>query len=404
MPVSPIVVLDIGASQVVCLIGEAQPEQEIRILGVGRAPCAGLRRSTVIDMPRVVESIRRAVDGAERSAGLSIASAYAGLSGEEVVACTSRSTVAIAGMAKPIDEDDLGRAMTAAEQAAPTDDQVVLHRFVQSYAVDGQPVQNPLWLHGSKLEVEILTISASRHACSTLERAAGEAGVEIAGFILEPVAAASAVVSHDEREMGVGVLDIGAGTTSLALFSGPLRHIAEIPHAGEDITRDLSVVFGVSPRIAEQLKREYGCVCCAPEAGEESITFQTTAGRTCTITRQQLSDVVEARQHEILEFVRREIGDSGYGPSLAAGMSLTGGGSLLQGLAQLGEQVLGMPVRLGQPQEVVASEPVEDPQFATAVGLLRFAALEQTQVAEPSGSAGGGTRFLSRIARLLSFF
>ena len=400
---SPIVVLDIGVSKVLCLVGETHSDADLRILGMGSSPCTGLRRSTVIDMPRVVESIQQAVTQAERAAGLKITGAYAGIAGEDISAFTSRSTVAVSGIGKPIDEDDVARGMAAAEQSSPSEGQVVMHRFVQNYAVDGEPVQNPLWLHGSKLEIETLSVAASRSACTTLQRAADEAGIEIAGFILETVAAAAATVSHDEREMGVGILDIGAGTSDLAIFCGPLRYVAEIPFGSQDITKDLSVVLNVSPKIAQQLKHELGCVCCAPEEEDETISFQTTAGRTRTLTRYQLSEIIEARQQETLEFVRQQLQASEYGQMLAAGLIFTGGGALLQGLPQLGEEVLGMPVRIGFPQGIIAPDAIQEPHYATATGLLRFALQEQPEEAI-AVSPQGRDRLIDRLSRLLSFF
>lgn len=400
---SPVVVLDIGATKVVCLVGEADSGNQVRVLGVGSSPCTGLRRSVVIDMPRVVESIRAAVAEAERSAGLRIAGAYVGIAGEDIRVRTSRSTIAVSGVSKPIDEDDVARAMAAAEQAAPSEGEVVMHRFVQSYAVDGEPVQNPLWLHGNKLEVETLSIAASRHACTTLQRAAEGAGIEIAGFILETVGAAAGVVSLDEREMGVGILDIGAGTADLAIFCGPLRHIAEIPFGGEDITKDLSVVLSISPRAAEQLKREHGCVCCSAEEGEDTVSFETTAGRGRMLTRSQLSEIIEARQHEILEFVRQELDRTEYGQMLAAGLIVTGGGALLRNLPELGEEVLGMPIRIGLPESVIAAESMNDPHYATAIGLLQFALEEHTEDTV-AASPAGGDGLVHRLSRLLSFF
>ena len=157
----------------------------------------------------------------------------------------------------------------------------MLHRFVHSYAVDGEPVQNPLWLHGNKLEVETLSATASNHSCATLQRAVEGAGLDIAGFILESVAASWALLSSDEREMGVGILDIGAGTSDLAVYKGTLRHVGQIPFGSEDITKDLSVVLNISPREAEQLKREYGSVCCPAEEADEVVTFHHD-GRTAS--------------------------------------------------------------------------------------------------------------------------
>ena len=401
---SPIVVLDIGASKVHCLVGEAEPNGDCKILGMGTSPCRGIRRSAVIDMPRVVESIRNAVAEAERTAGLQIAGAYAGIAGHDVQAHSSRSAVAISGSSEPIDERDVERALAAAEQAAPPAQAVALHRFVQSYAVDGEPVQNPLWLHGHKLEVETLSATASEHACTTLRRAAEEAGVSIVGFLVESVATASALLGTDEREMGVGLLDIGAGTCDMALYHGSLRHLAEIPFGGQDITRDLSMVLNISPREAEQLKCEHGGVCTDEGDADEAITFRTTAGRSHTILREQLDAIIEARQQEILEFVGREIERSGQGHLLAAGMVFTGGGALLRNVDRLAEDVLGLPVRIGEPCEMIAADAMHGPACATGMGLLRFATETPADFGAPSiDTHSPRSGIMDRVARLFSF-
>jgi cell division protein FtsA len=399
---SPIVVLDIGASKVLCLVGEVQNDQ-VKILGMGQSPCAGLRRSAVVDMTKVVEAIRHSVRDAERAAGLKITGAYVGIAGEGVEAIQHCSTVAIVGNASPIDEEDVQRALAAAEQEASATPHTTMHRIVQSYAVDGEPVQNPLWLHGNRLAIESLTVSAADHVCTTLERAASEAGLDIAGFLLEPLAAAETTLSIDERAMGVGLLDIGAGTSDLALFYGPLRHVVEIPFGGDDITRDLSMVLNISMREAEALKRQC-CVCCYGEEGDEMLSYNMTAGRTNAMTRQQLSEIIEARQQEIFEFVREAIAATPHGQMLAAGLVLTGGGALLGNVAELAEQILGIPVRLGIPQDIVAPSSVQDPAYATAIGLLRFAGSDHGEVGKAPTPEPAGIGFLGKLSRILSLF
>ena len=241
---SPVVVLDVGASKVLCLVGEVQNNSQVKILGLGESPCTGLRRSAVIDMPQVAESIHTALAEAERSTGLKIAGAYLGMAGEGISAQTNTSAVGISG-SNPISEEDRDRALLAVAQEQVAEDQTVLHRFVQSYAVDDELVQNPLWLHGNRLAIEVLTVSVAEHLCTAFRHAASKAGVEIAGFVLESMGAAHATLSQDERDMGVALLDLGAGTCDIAVFLGPLRHVEEIPLGGDDITRDLSVVLSI---------------------------------------------------------------------------------------------------------------------------------------------------------------
>jgi cell division protein FtsA len=401
---SPVVVLDIGSSKVLCLVGEVQGDGHIKILGQGHSPCSGLRRSVVIDMPQVVEAIRTSVVEAERSAGLKIAGAYLGMAGEDIRACTSCSTVAISGTSNPISEEDRDRALLAAEQEQVDQAHTVLHRFVQSYAVDDEPVQNPLWLHGSRLSIEMLTISASSQVCTTLHHATSEAGLDIAGYLLESVGAAQATLSHDERDMGVGLLDMGAGTCDLALFRGPMRHVEEIPLGGDDITRDLSVVLSIPPREAELLKCQYGSAYCEGEAGDQTVTYRTTTGRTCTMTRQQFSEIIEARQREIFEYVHRALSNAPFNNALSAGIVLTGGGAMLDQIVPLAEEVLGHPVRIGAPQDLIAPDALADTSYSTAVGLLRFAADEHGEPREIRRAQRSGKGFVSTLSKLLSFF
>ena len=401
---SPIVVLDIGNSKTLCIVGEEQGNQ-VKVLGSGLSPSTGLRRSSITDMTKVVDSIRKAVQDAERSAGLKITGAYVGMSGEGVSAEQHRSTIAILGDSNPIDEEDVQRALTAAEQEAAGTPQTIMHRIVQNYAVDGEPVQNPLWLQGNRLSIETLTVSAADFASTTLERAADEAGIHIAGFLLETLAAAESTLSVDERDMGVGLLDMGAGTSDLALFCGPLRHVIDIPLGGDDVTRDLSMVLNISMREAEQLKTQCA-VRYEGERGDDLLSFNLTSGRSNSMTRHQISEIIEARQREILEYVGRAIETSPHAQMLAAGLVLTGGGALIGDVAELAEEVLGLPVRLGIPQDIVAPSMMQDPSYATAIGLLRLAGSEYDEIgrAEAPSSSSHTKGFFGKLSKILSLF
>ncbi len=401
---SPVVVLDVGASKVLCLVGEVQNNSQVKILGLGQSPCTGLRRSAVIDMPQVAESIHAALTEAERSTGLKIAGAYLGMAGEGINTQTNYSTVGISGSSNPISEEDRDRALLAVAQEQVSEDQMVMHRFVQSYAVDGEPVQNPLWLHGNRLSIEVLTVSVAEHLCTAFRHAAAKAGVEIVGVVLESVGVAHATLSQDERDMGVALLDLGAGTCDLAAFLGPMRHLKEIPLGGDDITRDLSVVLSIPIREAEKLKCRFGSVSCLGEDGDETVTYHTTAGRTCTLTKQQVSAVIEARQREIFEYVRQALVDSSYNDRLAAGIVLTGGGALLDQVAPLAEAVLGHHIRIGVPQNAIAPTEVSDPSYATAIGLLRFVANEHTAPVESYDADRPSNGFTHALSKLFNFF
>ncbi len=401
---SPVVVLDVGASKVLCLVGEVQNNSQVKILGLGHSPCTGLRRSAVIDMPQVAESIRTALAEAERSTGLKIAGAYLGMAGEGISARTNYSTVGISGSSNPISEEDRDRALLAVTQEQAAEAQTVMHRFVQSYAVDGEPVQNPLWLHGNRLSIEVLTVSVAEHLCTAFGHAAAKAGVEIAGVVLESVGIAHATLSQDERDMGVALLDLGAGTCDLAVFQGPMRHVEEIPLGGDDITRDLSVVLSIPIREAEQLKCRFGSVSCPGEDGDETVTYHTTAGRACTLTKQQVSMIIEARQREIFEYVRQALVNTPYNERLAAGIVLTGGGASLNQIAPLAEEVFGHHVRIGVPQDVIAPVAVNDPSYTTAIGLLRFVADGHSTPAEVPDDDRTRNGFAHALGKLFNFF
>jgi len=401
---SPVVVLDVGASKVLCLVGEVQNNSQVKILGLGQSPCTGLRRSAVIDMPQVAGSIHVALTEAERSTGLKIAGAYLGMAGTGISTQTNYSTVGISGSTNPISEEDRDRALLAVAQAQVAEDQMVMQRFVQSYAVDGEPVQNPLWLHGNRLSIEVLTVSVAEHLCTAFHHAATKAGVEIVGVVLESVGVAHATLSQDERDMGVALLDLGAGTCDLAVFLGPMRHLEEIPLGSDDITCDLSVVLSIPIREAEKLKRRFGSVSCLGEDGDEPFTYHTTAGRTCTLTKQQVSAVIEARQREIFEYVRQALVNSSYNDRLAAGIVLTGGGALLDQVAPLAEEVLGHHVRIGVPQNVIAPTEVSDPSYATAIGLLRFVANEHSAPVKSCDADRPRNGFADAIDKLFNLF
>ncbi len=403
MTESPIVVLDIGASKVVCLIGEANTDSNVKILGMGESVCHGLRRNVIVDLPKVVDAVQQAVQEAEQAAGLKITGAYVGVAGKDITSYTSRSAVAISGTGTPITEEDVDRALAAAEQAAVPTSATVLHRFIQSYAVDGSQVQNPLLLHGSKLEIETLSVTTNSHTHITLQRAIEEAGISIAGFVLASLGTAAGVVSPDEREMGVALLDIGAGTSDLAIFhQGTLRCFEEIPFGGNDITNDISIVLNASPRIAEELKHQHGFVAFQDEQTDELISFATTANRSRSISRQELAAIIEARQQEILEFVGQILERQQIHHQLAAGLIITGGGALLENLSILGEEVLGLPIRIGVPEDTIGTDIVQNPRFATAVGLLNFVAYEQTQDSFSTHSSLSRS-FIDRITRFFSF-
>ena len=404
MTESPIVILDIGNSSTLCMVGEVIGDR-IKLLGMGESLCSGKKRSTITDMTKVVQSIRAAVDEAERSAGLKITGAYVGISGEGVSATNQRSTVAITGESSPIDEDDIARALAASDPEIATNSSTMMHRIKQNYAVDGESVENPLWLHGNRLTIETMTIAVSDHSSTTLERACQGADLEIAGFIHETLAAAETTLSLDEKDMGVGLLDLGAGSSKIALFAGPIRFLAEIPLGAVDLTRDLSQVIQVSPSEAERLKLETG-LSMHSQTAEQFLEFSTTAGRSNKIPATQISEIIEARQREIFELIREKIDLNPQKILLPAGFVLTGGGAKLVNIVDLAEEILEMPVRIGVPHGVVASpQAVQETSYAVALGMLRYAHGNNEELAgSEHAQAQSGTKFSGGLLGKLGGF
>ena len=372
MKESPIVVLNIGNSRTLCMVGEVVGDQ-IKLLGMGESPCSGKKHSKINDMTKVVQSIRTSVDQAERAAGLKITGAYVGMSGDGVHANNHRSTVAIIGDSNPINEDDIARALAASDPEISSNTSSIMHRIKQSYAVDGESVENPLWLHGNRLTIETMTIGISDQESTLIERACESADIEIAGFLHETLAAAETTLSYDERAMGVGLLDLGAGSSKLALFSGPIRYLAEIPLGATNLTTDLSTVIQISPTEAERLKLEIG-LTAKDQTTDQMVKFNTTADRSNEMPVQQISEIIEARQREIFELIRNKIDSSPQKTPLPAGIVLTGGGAMLKNIIELAEEVLDVPVRIGIPQGVVAApQSVQETTFSVALGMLRYA-------------------------------
>lgn len=368
-----IVGLDIGTTKVCAVIAEATDEGDLEIVGVGLAPSAGQKKGVVVDIDATVEALKAAVEEAELTAGVSVDRAWVGVTGSHVRGFNSRGAVAIEGRAREVDEEDIRKVIDAASDIGLPGDKEIVHLLPQQFLVDGQDnIVDPLGMSASRLEARVHLVMASASAVQNLVNCANRGGIEVRAVVLEGLASNEAVLSRDERDLGVALLDIGGGTTDLVCFQGgTVCHTAVFPIGGESFTNDISVVLRTPLRQAEEIKTRYGAVLPELVPGDQTLEVAGIGGRgPRLVPRRQLCEILRPRAVEILDLVRKEIRDSGFGDVLHAGIVLTGGGALLEGLAEAAEQRFGLPVRVGSPARVTGLvDMVSSPVYATAVGL-----------------------------------
>ena len=374
-PPEIIVGLDLGSTKVSAVVGEVDAEG-ITILGVGNVPCRGLRKGVVSNIEWTVRSIREAVDAAETMAGVEIQTVYAGVAGAHIRSHVSDGVAAISG--REVTITDLERVLEGA-RAIPVDaDRMILHALPREYIVDNQDgVRDPIGMSGVRLQVRVNLITAASSCVQNVVRCVERCGLEVADIVLEPLASADAVLSDDEKEIGVGVIDIGGGTTDLLVYAdGGIAHTSVIPAGGNNITRDVSAGLRTPGGEAERLKRNFGCALGRMIADDEEIEVPGVGGHAPRkVARRVVSDIIEPRVEEIFSEARRRIEEAGLIEQISAGFVLTGGAVLMEGMVECAEEVLGMPVRLGFPIGVRGIvQLVQGPQYATGVGLVRFGA------------------------------
>jgi cell division protein FtsA len=374
-PPEIIVGLDLGSTKVSAVVGEVDADG-ITILGVGNVPCRGLRKGVVSNIEWTVRSIREAVDAAETMAGVEIQTVYAGVAGAHIRSHVSDGVAAISG--REVTITDLERVLEGA-RAIPVDaDRMILHALPREYIVDNQDgVRDPIGMSGVRLQVRVNLITAASSCVQNVMRCVERCGLEVADIVLEPLASADAVLSDDEKEIGVGVIDMGGGTTDLLVYAdGGIAHTSVIPAGGNNITRDVSAGLRTPGGEAERLKRNFGCALGRMIADDEEIEVPGVGGHAPRkVARRVVSDIIEPRVEEIFSEARRRIEEAGLIEQISAGFVLTGGAVLMEGMVECAEEVLGMPVRLGFPVGVKGIvQLVQGPQYATGVGLVRFGA------------------------------
>ena len=374
-----IVGLDIGTSKVVAIVGEVTAEGGLEVIGLGSHKSTGLKKGVVVNIESTVQSIQRAVEEAELMAGCRIHSVYAGIAGSHIRSLNSHGIVAIRD--REVLPLDIERVIDAAQAVAIPADQKVLHILPQEYLVDDQEgVRKPLGMSGVRLEAKVHLVTCAVNAMQNIEKCIRRCGLEVDDVILEQLASSYAVLTEDEKDLGVCLVDIGGGTSDIAIFTdGAIRHTGVIPIAGDQVTNDIAMALRTPTQNAEELKVKYACALASLARPEESIEVPSVGDRAPRdLSRQALAEVVEPRYEELFTLVQGELRRSGYEELLAGGIVLTGGTSKMEGVVDLAEEIFHMPVRLGSPQQVKGlTDIVSNPIYATGVGLLQYGLDEQ---------------------------
>ena len=371
---SLIVGLDIGTSKVVAVVGEVRPDGTIDVVGAGAHPARGLKKGVVVNIESTVQSIQRAVDAAERMAGCKIHSVYTGISGSHIRGFNSHGVTAI--KRHEVASEDVERVIEAARVVAIPADQKILHILPQEFIIDGQEgIQEPVGMAGVRLEARVHLVTCASSAEQNIVKCVRRCGLEVDDVILQPLASSRAVLTPDEKELGVCLLDIGGGTTDLAVFThGAISHTEVIPVAGNQVTNDIAVAFHTPTAAAEELKIKHACCLKQLTRADERIEVAGVGDRAArALSRLELAEVVEPRYEELFEVALGKLQHSGFEHLIPAGVVLTGGSSQMAGIVELAEEVLHLPIRRGLPRDVTGPpEVVSNPIYATAVGLLLF--------------------------------
>jgi cell division protein FtsA len=369
-----VVGIDVGTTKVCTLVGRVENEKSIRILGVGIEPSEGIKKGVIVDLGAASQAITRSVEKAESTSGLEITSALVSMAGAHVASVNSRGAVAINGNA--IEQYDIAHALEQARAVAIPHDREIIHVIQRGFTVDGQDgIRNPKGMHGYRLEVEAHIITASAATGDNLRQCVGAAGVDIQQFVLNPLASGEVVLTDQERQMGVAVCDIGGGTTDLAIYvNGDVWHTMVLAVGGNHITQDIAHGLRLSLQQAEDVKKQHGYAVRTGVGSEEYFAIRPFGeDRPVQINRQDLAHIIEARVAEIFTLTLQEIKRSGYDGLLPAGMVLTGGTAALAGIKRVASDVLGMPVRTAQPENLSGLvDRLNSPAYSTGVGLLRW--------------------------------
>jgi cell division protein FtsA len=374
---SYIVGLDIGTKKVAATIGEITEERKVEIIGIGTADSKGLRKGVVVNLDATTAAIKKAQEEAELMAGVEIDSAFVGISGAHIKSFNSRGVIAVSGKNREITREDIRRVIDQSKAVSIPPDRNIIHVIPQEFVVDEQDgIKAPLGMSGIKLEVNVHIITSAITSVQNLRTCVERAEIEIEQIVLNQIATAAAVLTHDEKELGVGLIDIGAGTTEVAIFErGSLWYTSIIPIGGDNFTNDIAVGLRTPIPEAEKIKKKFGCVATPTVDEQETIEVPSVgkARKPRVLSRQILSDIIQPRAEEIFRLVDSDIKRMGYEKSLNSGIVLTGGTALLEGLEEVAEEIFDLPVRRGDPTGVSGLvDRVSTPDYATAVGLILY--------------------------------
>lgn len=376
-----IVALDIGTSKIAALVGEITAEGDIEVVGFGTHPSYGLKRGVVVNIEATVQSMQRAIEEAELMAGCEIHSAYTGIAGSHIRSLNSHGIVAIRD--REVNQTDVDRVIDAARALAIPADQKILHVLPQEFIIDAQEgVREPVGMSGVRLEAKVHIVTGAVSAAQNISKCVRRCGLQVSDIVLEQLASSYAVLTEDEKELGVCMVDVGGGTTDIAIFTeGAIRHTAVIPIAGDNVTNDIAVALRTPMQYAEQIKRQNASVMPNFVDSMETIEVPSVAKRSPKqIPRKALAQVVASRYEELFELVLNEIRRSGFEDLIAAGIVLTGGATKIHGSIELAEHIFQMPVRLGLPQNIKGLVDVcDNPVYATGVGLLLHGQRQQSE-------------------------
>ena len=394
--------IDVGTTKVCTTIGDVNDGGGIRVIGVGVTPTKGLHKGLVVNISEARESIRESVRKAEQASNYRVESAYVGVTGRHVTSLNNRGVVAITRNDRLVHPDDLKRVLACARSIQVPSERRLLHVIPRGYAIDGQVgVKNPVGMHGFRLDVETHIITAATASVQNLVKCIRGIGIDIDDLILEPLASSEAVLTEDEKQVGVILADIGGGTTDIAVFKdGSIWHTSILPVAGYQITRDVAIGLGLPFDVAEEMKKRYGSVMPVYESKMETTSTISENGH--GVSYQDLCDIIRARVEEIVRLILLELPHSEYETLVPAGLVLTGGSANLSGIEALGREVLRLPVRVGIPISMYGiTDTLRDPAYATSVGLLLWGAKNKGTHTWQSRGFGAGLRHLmSRIGNL----
>ena len=369
-----IVGLDIGTTKICCIIGEISHENQVDIIGLGQYPSRGLRKGVVVNIDGTVESIKNAVEEAELMAGCEIDSVFVGIAGGHINSLNSHGI--IAAKSKEITQKDIERVIDAAKAIAIPLDREVIHVLPQEYIVDSQDgIKTPLGMSGIRLEAKVHIVTAAVTSAQNIVRCVNKAGLGVRDIVLEQLASSESVLSSDEKELGVAMIDIGGGTSDLAIFfQEAIKHTSVLTIAGAQMTNDIAIGLRTPNQEAEKIKHAHGCALSALVAEDETIEVPSVGGReTRTVSRQILSEILEARAREMFEMLNHEINVSGFRDIVSSGIVLTGGASSLPGMGELAEEIFQLPVRVGVPANLGGLvDVVGSPMYATSTGLIQY--------------------------------